>query len=401
MKRSMLCFLKDSSSLSDVQNPRKDWEVTFVTSRQSAFDALAKIPFGAVVTDMSRTAGAENDFLTEIAKRHPNIARVLLFNSVENTANTKSRGVADQCVPSPCTPAMLVTVVERAQMLHQWLADPSMKRLLPRIRKLPSVPTIYLRLVQLLQSPQSDLNDVAQIMREDFVMTAKLLQMVNSPFFGLKRAVSSLDEAVTHLGFEQTKSLVLLAQVFSNYVEDKSSSFSLDQLWRHLMGTAKLARRIVNFEMDDPVLAETAFTAGLLHDVGKLLFAVNCAKEYDSLVAQADLNDMPYVDAERNLLGTSHAELGACVLGTWGLPAEILESIAFHHTPSLQVGKGFCPLTAVHVANVFEHGLSSRSLGIEACNVDHAYLAGIGCEDRLPSWRELCFAPLRQIKIPA
>jgi HD-like signal output (HDOD) protein len=267
-----------------------------------------------------------------------------------------------------------------------------MTSLLSRMHTLPSVPSIYFRLVQMLQSPNCHLTEVAQVMSEDLVLTAKLLQMANSPLFGLKRTIRSLEEAVAHLGLAQTKTLVLLTQIFCNYVEDKTSKFSLSQLWRHSMGTARFARRIVNHEFDDPVLAETAFTAGLLHDVGKLFCAVNCAKEYDSLAAQADRNEMSNLDAERKLLGTTHAELGACVLGTWGLPAEILESIAFHHTPSLHDGKAFCPLTAVHVGNFFEHGLNSGSSRTQPCMLDHAYLRRIGCEHRLPAWRELCSA---------
>jgi HD-like signal output (HDOD) protein len=167
------------------------------------------------------------------------------------------------------------------------------------------------------------------------------------------------------------------------------------------MGTARFARRIVNHEFDDPVLAETAFTAGLLHDVGKLFFAVNCTSEYDSLVAQAERNNLSYVDAERKLLGTTHGELGACVLGIWGLPAEILESIAFHHAPSLHSGKSFCPLTAVHVGNYLEHGFNSGTPGTQSGLLDHAYLRRIGCENRLSAWRELCFTSRGQTKLPA
>jgi HD-like signal output (HDOD) protein len=401
MKRGILCFLTDSTALFDLQILSDIWEITFVRSRQCALDALAKTSFEAVATDVCGADGAEGEFLGDVARLFPDVARILLFNLADKPANEKGRALADQCMPKPCPADIFVDAIGRARLLHKLLADPAVTKLLSRLHKVPSVPSIYFRLVQMLQSPNSHLAEVAQVMSEDLVMTAKLLQMANSPFFGMKRTINSLEEAVTHLGLAQTKTLVLLTQVFANYVEEKASRFSLAQLWRHSMGTARFARRIVNHEFDDPVLAETAFTAGLLHDVGKLFFAVNCPKDFDGLVGQAERNAMSYVNAERKLLGTTHAQLGACVLGTWGLPSEILESIAFHHTPSLHPGNSFCPLTAVHVGNFFEHGLNSGPSGTQACLLDHGYLRRIGCEHRLSAWRELCFAIPAQHKIPA
>jgi putative nucleotidyltransferase with HDIG domain len=265
-----------------------------------------------------------------------------------------------------------------------------MSDLLPRIQKVPSIPALYFRLLQILETGQPNLEEVGNIMAEDLAVTAKLLQMVNSPFFGLQRTVKSPVEAVAHLGLSQTRALVLLAHAFSGYNAQKDSKFSLERLWQHSTSTAKLARTIIEAETADAAQAELAFTAGLLHDVGKLFHAANCPKEYNTLLSQAERNDMLYVDVERHLVGTTHAELGACVLATWGLPAEILEVIAFHHAPGRLLSNSFGPLTAVHVANAFEHELNSEltTLGF----LDHEYLKRVGCESRLALWIERCCA---------
>jgi putative nucleotidyltransferase with HDIG domain len=387
MKRLALCLLKDRQALLDLDVPRIDWEFRFAKDRQSAFEALPLAPYEAVVTDDPWREGTQNDVFAELAVRCPGVLRVRLFTPSSKSTGTVSECYADQCVPKPCAVEALVSSIERGNLLRTWLSEPAMSSLLPRIRKVPSVPSLYFRLVHILETGSADLEDVAKIMGEDFAMTAKLLQMVNSPFFGLGRTITNPAEAVAHLGLAQTKALVLFAQVFSSYSEEKTSKFSLDQLWKHSLATANLARAITESETNNPPQADLAFTAGLLHDVGKLFHAVNCPEEYETLLTQTECNQMAYADVERCLIGTTHAELGACVLGTWGLPTEILEVIAFHHAPARHFRNCFSALTAVHVANAFDHELNPAAAQ-SAAVIDYAYLGRIAWLDRFALWRE-------------
>lgn len=389
MKRSILCFFKNSTALSDASSVRDGWEVTIVRSRKEAFEALAVGRFETVVIDAREPKEVEKEFLTEVANRCPALARILLFHPTDKAAHARSSGLADQCVLQPCTMETLVAAAARAKLMHQWLADPALTRLLPRLRKLPSVPDVYLQVMEALQSPDADLEEIGRIMSRDLVMTAKLLQIINSSFFALPRAITSPAEAVAHLGLAQTKALVLLASVFSNYTEDKSSGFSLDQLWRHSLGTAELARRITQFETKNALMADEAFITGMLHDVGKLFYAVNCPEEFHGLTMLMESNGATYLETERQMLGTTHAELGAFVLATWGLPAVILEGIALHHTPARHAGERFCPLTAVHVANAFDHEMNPGSTPARDCQIDNEYLARLGCGTRVEAWRDL------------
>lgn len=392
MKRSILCFFENSTALSDSHSVRDGWEITIVRSRKEAFEALAAGRFETVVIDARESNEEEKEFLTEVANRCPALARILLFHPTDKAAHSRSSGLADQCVPQPCTMETLVAAAARAKLMHHWLANPALTRLLPRLRKLPSVPAVYLQVMEALQSPDADLEEIGRIMSKDLVMTAKLLQIINSSFFALPRAITSPAEAVAHLGLAQTKALVLLASVFCNYTEDKSSGFSLDQLWRHSLGTAELARRITQFETKNALMADEAFIAGMLHDVGKLFYAVNCPEEFHDLMVLKESNGATYLETEQQMLGTTHAELGAFVLATWGLPAVILEGIAFHHTPARHAGERFCPVTAVHVANALDHEMNSGSTPARDSDLDKAYLARVGCESRLTAWKDLSVA---------
>jgi HD-like signal output (HDOD) protein len=397
MKRLALCLLKDRNSLLEAKELPQEWEFKFASDRQSAFQALLISPYEAVVTDGPWKKGDEPDFFKDLAARCPQIVRVRLFDSPQKTAPISGDALADQCLPKPCRAVSLLCAIRRGKLLRQWRAEPAISRLLPRIRKVPSVPSLYFRLVQMLEAGDGQLEEVGSIMKEDFAMTAKLLQLVNSPFFGLKRTITNPSEAVTYLGLVQSKALVLLAQVFSKYSAEKTSRLSMDQLWRHSTVTAKLARAIIEAETGDASQADTAFTAGLLHDVGKLFHAANCPQEYNTLLAQAERNDLLYVDVEQFLMGTTHADLGACVLGTWGLPAETLEIIAFHHTPGRHLEKAFGPMTAVHVANAFDYELNKEPGSAKVSLVDHYYLKRIGCEKRLSVWKEQCAALARAV----
>ncbi len=390
MKRAILCFLKSTRDLVEFEDEH-DWEFCFVPNSQNAFQALSDRTFEAVVTDVEARTETGTDFLTSVKCRFPNATRVALFDPANRQIVLTSHGVADQCLPRPCTGEVLISAVQRARFLQNWLVmTPALKQLLPQMRKLPSVPAVYSRLVKALQSPDAGREDIGRIMSDDFVMTAKLLQLVNSPFFGLQRTVTSPGEAIGHLGMDRTRSLVLTGHVFSSYEEDKSSAFSLEQLWRHSMSTANFARRITRYETGHDGTAEAAFTAGLLHDVGKLLLAANCPQQYNRVCTYAREKRVSFGQAEREILGTTHAEIGACVFANWGLPASILEAIAFHHCPDRHSSNTFTPLTAVHAANVIELQLGSQKLEPEPCRIDEEYLARLGLEKRAAVWLKEC-----------
>ena len=390
MKRAILCFLKSTRDLVEFE-AEQDWEFCFVPNSQNAFQALSDRIFEAVVADVAARTETGTDFLTAVKCRFPNVTRVALFDPANRQIVLTSNGVADQCLPKPCTGEVLISAVQRARLLQNWLVvTPALKQLLPQMRKLPSVPAVYFRLVKALQSPDASLEDIGRIMSNDLVMTAKLLQLVNSPFFGVPRTVTNPGEAISHLGMDRTKSLVLMAHAFSNYQEDKSSGFSLEQLWRHSMSTAHFARRITRYETGHGGMAEAAFTAGLLHDAGKLMLAANCPQQYHQVFTHAREKQVSFVQAEREVLGTTHAEIGACVFANWGLPADILEAIAFHHCPDRHSSNTFSPLTAVHAANVIELQIGSQKLELEPCRIDEEYLARLGLEKRAAVWLKEC-----------
>jgi hypothetical protein len=134
-------------------------------------------------------------------------------------------------------------------------------------------------------------------------------------------------------------------------------------------------------------MAETAFTAGLMHDLGKIVLASNFDEQYRGVQSLAIKQQLPLWEVEKEIFGANHGEIGAYLLGLWGMPLDLLEASALHHNPSLTITKGFTPLTAVHVANVFEHEANPAKDGLVAAKIDEAYLKELGLFDRLDAWR--------------
>lgn len=241
-----------------------------------------------------------------------------------------------------------------------------------------------------MHSQDASLKKAARIVSKDMAMVTKILQLVNSAFFGLRTTISNAEQAVALLGLDTIKSLVLSMQVFAQFDAAKLTFFSLDALWRHGLTVSGYARAIAKQQAVPQATIDDAFTAGLLHDIGLLLLGANLPVQYTGTVALMQEKKMQDWQAEKAVLGASHAEVGAYLLGIWGLNDSIVEAVAFHHQPTAGLNKTFSPLTAVHVANAFEEENRAGGVGESVLPPDAEYLAQGGWTDQLPIWRAVC-----------
>jgi putative nucleotidyltransferase with HDIG domain len=243
-------------------------------------------------------------------------------------------------------------------------------------------------MVEALQSPDCPIEQIGEIISGDPALTASILKLVNSAFFGFAREVSSVVEAIQMLGVGVIRSLALCVELFSRFDGVVFKECSVDLIWNHSFQTAILARNIVRREGHDEKMMETAFTAGLLHDVGKLVLAANVPVRYREVVSQARDRNCSLFVVEHEVFQATHAEVGAYLLGIWGLPTALVEAVAFHHTPGASADTGFSALTAVHAANVLCQGSGACTTDTAHTPVDLEYLARLGLKDRMPVWLE-------------
>ena len=391
MKKRLL-FVDDQPNVLDglrrsLHGLRHTWDMEFVDNGPEALSRLASRPFDVIVTDIRMPGMDGSDLLAVVMQRYPQVIRIALSGSSDQDVILKSVGPTHLFLSKPCDLQQLVSVVTRASTLREHLASESLKRLTSGLKTLPSPPDLYHRLLKALESPDTSIGEVARLISEDVGMAAKILQLVNSSFFGLPRRVSGPTDAVALLGMQTVKSLVLCVGIFSEDTAKFQGGYSIGALRNHSVAVSTYAKQIAAAEASATDLREKAVLAGLLHDVGQLVLIANFPKEYREIRQAAQRRTIPLSRMEKEVLGSTHADVGAYLLGLWGFADVIVEAVAFHHSPADSATQSFSPLTAVHVADALEHQRNPQSPG--DAELDQSYLAQIGLADRIDVWRNL------------
>src|SRR4051794_4861301 len=323
------------------------WDTRFALGGQAALDAISTRRFDVVVSDLGMPGVDGVAVLERAREQQPEAVRIVLSGGAERGAALAASRVAHRYIAKPFREDDVRTAIDRAWRLRSLLREEGWRRAAGGVMALPSCPRIYTELTELVADPDATAADAAALVERDIAMTAKVLQLVNSAFFGLGRRISRMPEAVQYLGLNTLRALVLHAGAFEAFAPTRPiEGFSIAALQHRSHLAARIARGIAT----DLAAREEAFTASMLHGVGLLVLAQSDPLDFGHAIAEAQATGRPLHAVEYDHHGSSHAELGAYVLGLWGLPDPIVEAVAHQHRidrlpdPSLDV-----PL-AVHVA---------------------------------------------------
>ena len=369
-----------------LRGQRKQWDMSFANGGADALALMAEESFDVVVTDMRMPGIDGAELLSRVSREYPNTVRLVLSGQSEHEKIFRAIGPAHQFLSKPCDPDILIRTIERACSLQDQLQDNSLKEVISKIGSLPSLPDTYRELIQELKTDDASLDRVSEMIGSDVAMTAKVLQLVNSSFFGLPQHVTCAKHAVSLLGLNIIQPLVLTADAFSAFEAPEIDGFSLEESIKHSLAVATAARSIAEHESTDQQLIDDAFIAGMMHDVGKLVLATHVRESFIEAIELSHVEHTTLWQAEKQVLGTSHAAIGAYLLGLWGLPNPIVEAVAYHHQPHHSPNKEFSPLTAVHAANVLRHGQYPGDSAPACLDWDGVYVDDLGIADRLDDW---------------
>ncbi len=370
---------------------RDEWDMAFAESGVQALALLSQVPFDVIVSDMRMPGMDGAQLLDEVRQRYPQMGRIILSGHSDREMILRAVGPSHQYLAKPCDIETLLATLTRVYALRELLVHEDLRRIITAMQTLPSRPAVYAEVVKAVQSPSASLEKIGELIQCDIGMTAKILQLVNSAFFGLRRPISNPVQAVRLLGLETVQALILSRQIFGIFDPSKAPGLSLDTLWNHSVTVGAYARSLAQEERCTREVVEHAFTAGLLHDVGKLILAVHHPELYKQTLTLIQTENIADWQAEQTVFNATHAEVGAYLLGLWGLPDGIVEALAYHHNPRrLREHHAFTPLTAVHIAHALTHQVDAVDAGRQAEFMDLDYLAQIGLDDRLAVWQERC-----------
>jgi HD-like signal output (HDOD) protein len=367
---------------------RARWDMTFAVGGAAALQELERAPFDVMVTDMRMPEIDGLTLLTAARERWPRMARIVLSGYMDMEVALRSTSVAHQFLGKPSEPAELEAVVERTRRLAELLADDTLRTVVGEVGALATRPTVYAELERVVADPAAGLAEVSAIVEREVSLTAKVLQVVNSSFFGLPRRVTTVGHAVAYLGANVIRALVLSHEIAGiASARPLPTEFSLAAHQEHAMRVAGLARRIAG----GGGAADDAFLAAVLHDVGELLLATQRPDWLRESAALARDRGLPLHLAEAELFGASHAEVGAYLVGLWGLPSRIVEAVAYHHVPARGGSGGVLDVTAaVHIADALVTEVAPATVGVTGgvpAELDRAYVESLDVAERLAAWR--------------
>jgi len=324
---------------------RSRWEMIFVESASRAITELELKPCDVVVSDMRMPGVDGSQLLKIVSERWPETIRIVLTGYTESAQTSRLLSIAHQYLSKPCEAHEIENVVERCLRLHELLREPRLRKAVGRVQQLPALPRTYAKLRELMAKEEPSIRDVSEAISADSAIAAKVLQVVNSAFFRRARNIAKMEQAVTHLGFVAIRNIVMSVEVFSAWPASLPRDFDPEALQLQAHKVAAVARSLLT-----GAAADEAMLAGLLHNIGYLVLAQQCPQDLAKAVGVAAQRDIPLHEAQTEVIGASYAEVGAYLLGIWGLPHTIIEAVAFQNHPRKIAQTRFDVLAALATA---------------------------------------------------
>lgn len=352
MKR--ILFVDDEGNVLDgirrmLHACRERWEMEFVTSGRAALQACSERSFYVVVLDLRMPEMDGAQLLSEIRDCHSGAARIVLSGYSDEALTALDVSVAHRVLSKPCEALEMKETIERVCALQEVIGQSAMRRVIGTLGALPTLSTTYLELNRAVRGKDASVAEVAKIIEKDVGMSAKILHVVRCGFFGGGLRVSSVAQAVDYLGVDVIKTLALQSETFRALLPREGIPACY---WKQMQKHSQCAAVIAGALPVAREIREVTIVAALLHDAGIFALASSMPDQFAVVPGEMERTKCTQVEAEERLLGISHAEVGAYLLGLWGMSSMAVEAIAHHHHPSRIRRQGLDCLLAVYVSDL-------------------------------------------------
>lgn len=394
MRRRILFVDDETQLLSGLRrmlwDKRDTWDMYFAEGGAAALTLLEQTPVDLVVSDVRMPGMDGPEFLEIVRNRWPGTVRMILSGHSDRDFVFRSVKPAHQFLSKPCSPDDLKGAIDRVLHLGEIFTNTRLQNAITRIDTLPVLPSVFAELTEELRAPNASIKTIGEILSRDIGLTTGILKLVNSSFFGLPRRIVSTEQAVTMLGLETVRALVLSHYLFSRFDNRRYPGFGLGTLWDHSLGVARCAKALAALEGGDKTDKDACFMAGLVHDMGKLILAEVFEEDYRQVLATVNARNVTTWEVEMELLGATHAEIGAYLLGLWGFEESVVLGVAHHHEPERAGAKPPLTVALTHAANALEHEIVVINREYAPHPLRLPALEALGLAMKVPQWREVC-----------
>lgn len=403
MAKKNILFVDDNENvINGIQRQlrpyREQWQLFFADNGPQALQLMEQQPIDLIVTDMMMPEMRGDQLLIAVSERYPATVRMILSGYADEENLKSGLEVSHQYLSKPCNADTLREAIAQVFKIQACVNNPRIIVGIGDINQLPSLPKIYHELNAAIADENTTGNDIAGIFSRDMVLSAKLLQLVNSPYFGLNRKISSLTDAVNLIGLKKLNSLVLSVHVRTGFpISNPDLERYMEYLWLDAARVSDLARLIALSEQQPEDRPDQAYLSGLLHNLGLLIFMSHGGDKLKVLMEQVKNTRTPVAELETEIFGFSRCEAAAYVLSLWKIPPRIIEAILLQKNPNDSDYDGVNALTAVHVAACLLKPPAMDGYDrLFEIDLDNAYLQRLDKLDRLPDWQLLAEKVLAQ-----
>ena len=352
MKLSILIVNDDPNLITGLKSnfslQKRDWNLIFVGEETEAVSKLEIEKIDVIIADISLHRLDGTKLLKKVKDKYPHIIRIVLSGYANDHLALRHSRIVHQSIAKPTTPESIINTIEKANKLRNHLHDSELLSLINTIDVLPSLPEIYLKLEEEINAKSSSIEKLGNIISTDPAITTKILHLANSAFFGLPQRISNITQALNFLGINIIQNLVLTIKLFKALDTRTPNAAIYQNLWNHSNKVAFMAKQLANSVNLSKTDNEDTYLGGLLHDIGKIILL----EKIEGIKIGADLSFKEYEDRFTNI---THADIGAYLLGLWGIPDSIVEAVAYHHSSENISINNFSPSTLVKLANKIVH----------------------------------------------
>lgn len=373
-----------------LRSMRHEWEMSFAASGTAGLDMFQQVWPDVVVTDMRMPDIDGSHVLRDIQKRKPDVGKIILSGYSDKETVIRNLQLANAYLSKPCKTQDLITAIRNTLRANEIILNPRIKNIIAEIETIPSNSAVYERLVDELENDNSSPGLISEIISQDIALSSNIIRIINCTFFNFPKQVSSIEHAVEMLGSQTLLNIIKSSQLFEKFKEFENSEISIRLLWDHSLRVARFAKLIAaSSDLPEPSCNDCV-TASMFHDIGKFIFASKMRHEFSEVIAMVKNENCTVDTAERCILGVTHAEVGAYLLGRWGFSHEQISILRSHHDAGVMVTHAVTPQMVLYAADRMDHELVRIQDRFDRHDLDFVNGFPEFLQSRINDWRTLC-----------